>query len=328
MVTAKYYKQLGDNMVQCKLCPNNCVLKDGELSLCFGRKNEGGTLYAVNYGEVVSMHMDPMEKKPLYHFHPGKYILSVAPNGCNMRCPYCQNWEITQVQAPTRYIAPDEMVRIAIANESIGICYTYSEPLIWFEYILDTGKLAHERGLVNVLVTNGMINADPLEELLPYIDAANVDLKSMDPDFYRKVVKGNLDTVKHTIKRMKEAGVHVEVTNLMIPGYNDRDEDIKRLVEFVASVGDDTPLHFTRYFPYRGFDAPMTPINTLKHAYELAKQQLKYVYIGNVDILEGSNTYCPECGNLLVERFFYSTQVVGVSAGKCTKCGRKVDIVM
>lgn len=326
MIEARYYEKLKNGRVKCRLCPVECIIAPGKVGRCLGRKNIDGKLYAVNYGEVVSIANDPVEKKPLYHFHPGKSILSIAPNGCNLLCPFCQNWEISQKRSPTQYISPQDMVRYAKEYNSIGIAYTYTEPLIWFEYLLDVCSLAKREGLVNVLITNGLINREPLKELLPLIDAMNIDLKSIREDFYKKIVRGDLSTVKNTIIEAKKV-CHIEITNLIIPTLNDSMEEIDELIEFVASVGRDTPLHFSRYFPNYKFDKPPTPVQTLKEAYKRAKDKLYYVYIGNVWTGE-DNTYCPECGNLLISRYYFNSKIEGVENGRCKRCGREVDIIL
>ncbi|MDI6840862.1 MAG: AmmeMemoRadiSam system radical SAM enzyme [bacterium] len=324
---AKYWKKVKDDSTQCLICPHKCTIATGKVGICRGRKNVGGILYAINYGECASLAVDPIEKKPLYHFYPGSSILSTAPNSCNFKCPFCQNAEISQLNARTTYVAPESLVRLAIKNESFGIAYTYTEPLTWYEYLIDAGKIAHKHGLKNVLVTNGMINEEPLLELLPYVDAANIDLKSMDDDFYKNVLKGDLTTVLNTIKISKKR-IHIELTNLVIPGYNDSNELISKLIDFVVSIGVDTPLHFSRYFPHYKFSAPPTPVDTLESTWKLAKEKLNYVYVGNVEIPGASDTYCPECNNLLVSRSYFYANITGIKDGKCEKCGRKVDFVL
>lgn len=324
MKEAKYYRIEGDS-VRCLLCPHNCLIPDGKLGLCSGKKNIEGTLYAVNYGETVSAASDPMEKKPLYHFYPGSSILSVAPNGCNLRCPFCQNWQISQGKSPTQFISPEELVNLAVQCNSVGVAYTYSEPLIWFEYLLDAGKLIHKNSLKNVLVTNGMINEEPLTELMPVIDAANIDLKAMDEEFYREL-RGDLKTVLNTIRRVKDHW-HLELTNLIIPTKNDSLEALSSLVDFVAELGDDIPLHFSRYFPCYKYDIACTPESTLKHAWELARRKLKYVYVGNIWIEGLQDTKCPDCGQQLIKRDYFSVDTSGLDGKKCNRCGYEINVV-
>jgi len=244
---ARYYNQ-SEGHVTCLLCPHGCRLKDGQSGLCNNRYNNKGILFTNNYGEVVSLNIDPIEKKPLYHFYPRSQILSTGPNGCNLNCAYCQNWEISNSKTITRYINPQELVELAIQNKTIGIAYTYSEPTIWFEYIMDAAKIARDNGLLNVMVTNGFINPKPLAELLPLIDAMNIDLKAYDEDFYHNICEGHLEPVLNTIKKAA-AKTHVEVTNLLITDTNDSPEHIEKLTDFLVAVDPFIPLHISRYFP-------------------------------------------------------------------------------
>ncbi|MFQ5905667.1 MAG: AmmeMemoRadiSam system radical SAM enzyme [bacterium] len=324
---AEYWEPLSGQRVKCLLCPWYCRLKVGQLGVCRCRKNIDGELQATSYGEVVSLAMDPIEKKPLYHFFPGEQILSTAPNGCNFKCPYCQNADISQGTVPTRFVSPEELVSLAERHDSFGVCYTYTEPLIWFEYLIDAGSLVHQRGLKNVLVTNGMINEEPLRRLLPLIDAMNIDLKAMDEDFYRRVAKGNLKAVLKTIEISKES-CHVEITNLIIPTLNDKDGQISTLVDWVADLGVDTPLHLSRYFPHYKLRLEPTPIPTMLRAFEIAKRKLRYVYLGNVSLKDGSDTLCYYCGNVLVSRDGYFTRITGIENRKCNKCGTDAEFVL
>ncbi|MGQ9677956.1 MAG: AmmeMemoRadiSam system radical SAM enzyme [bacterium] len=324
---AKYY-QVEDGMVRCFLCPNRCLIASGKTGRCLGRKNINGKLFATNYGEVVSMAVDPIEKKPLYHFYPGSEIFSVASYGCNLQCPFCQNWEISQKVAPSRFVPPEELVSLVKDSGCQFIAWTYTEPIVWFEYILDTGRLMHEAGIKNVLVTNGMINPEPLEELLPIVDAMNVDLKSFRVDFYRDYIKGDLETVLHTIRTARGRCL-VEVTTLLIPGKNDSEAEIEELTEFVASLGRETVMHFSRFFPHYQVNELPTPIETLVHAAEIAARKLDYVYLGNVVVGEKyRDTFCPNCRTKLIDRSHYRGRIVGVKDRRCQGCGRVVDIVL
>ncbi|MBN1504919.1 MAG: AmmeMemoRadiSam system radical SAM enzyme [Candidatus Eisenbacteria bacterium] len=328
MIEARYWTALEDGEVLCELCPHHCRLKDGQRGICMGRVNERGRLYTKNYGEIVSAAVDPIEKKPLYHFYPGSVILSVGPNGCNFRCPYCQNWEISQAEVRTTTVSPADLVKAASKDDSIGIAYTYAEPLIWYEYVLECSKLAREAGLVNVLVTNGFVEEKPLRELLQYVDALNIDLKSIRESFYKKLCKASLAPVLAACKVAKEKS-HLEITNLIIPGENDSDEDLSELVEWVATnLGKETPLHFSRYFPHHKMSNPPTPEATLQKAYRMGKQSLYYCYLGNLYAKNGSDTHCPQCGNTLVERNDYSVRITGIEGRKCSRCGRPVDFVL
>lgn len=328
MKGALFYEAQADGRVKCLLCPRGCVLKDGQAGVCMGRENIGGTLYATNYEQVVSMAVDPIEKKPLYNFHPGTMILSIAPNGCNLGCRFCQNWEISQQSMATRPLSVEGLVELARRYNSVGVAYTYTEPLIWYEYLLDSCQSIREAGMVNVLITNGYINEEPLRQLLPYVDALNIDVKSMSDFFYKEYCKGsNLEPVLRTVKMAKES-CHVEVTNLIIPTLNDSDEDIERLIDWVVvELGADTPLHFSRYFPHYRFNLPPTPVSTLERAYNKAKERLYYVYLGNVLITGTSDTYCHNCESVLISRTGYTTVLVGLVNGRCRQCGTEVEIV-
>jgi pyruvate formate lyase activating enzyme len=325
---ALYWEKGKNGKVQCLLCPVGCVIAEGKVGVCRGRKNEGGRLFAANYGWLVSVAIDPIEKKPLYHFHPGRQILSTGPNGCNLRCQNCQNWNISQEESPTQFAKSQDLIEVALREKSFGISYTYTEPLIWYEYVLDTARMAKEKNLANVLVTNGYINEEPLRKLLPYIDAMNVDLKSMDQDFYKKICKGKLDPILKAIEISFQNHVHIEITNLLIPTLNDSDEQIQKLVDFVARLSDRIPLHFSRYFPMYKMDIPSTPLETIQKAFMLGKRKLKYVYVGNANIPNTSNTYCPVCNNLLINREGYYTSVLGIKEGKCKNCGTAADVII
>jgi pyruvate formate lyase activating enzyme len=326
---ARFWNPLDDSGVQCCLCPHNCTIADGNRGLCGVRANEGGRLFSRIYGEVTGSGLDPIEKKPLYHFYPSREILSLGTKGCNFKCPFCQNWHISQKpDGHSTYLSPEDAVNAAVQHESFGISYTYSEPLIWIEYVMDTSELAHEKGLKNVLVTNGFINEGPLEELLPLVDAANIDVKSFDPEFYRKLCKGQLDPVLRTCE--KAAGRwHIEITNLIVPFKSEHGilDDIVRMCDWIAGrLGRGVPLHFSRYVPNYKFDLPATPVALMERARNEALERLDFVYLGNVAAGEGSDTKCPNCGDLLIERSGYSTIVRDIRDSKCGRCGYEVRI--
>ena len=327
-VLAKHFRPTEGGKLECLLCPVGCKLKEGQSGICFGRSVREGKLWADNYGQTVSLAIDPIEKKPLYHFYPGSQILSVGPNGCNLRCDNCQNWQISQEQQPTRFISPKELVSAAEQAGSIGIAYTYSEPLIWWEYIYDSAIIAREQGLKTVLVSNGYINEAPWRELVSLVDAMNIDIKSMRPDFYRSVCKSSLPEVLRTAEIAVEAGVALELTNLVIPGLNDADEDLRKLIDWIASLDRRIPLHFSRYFPNHKMDREATPLATLKRAHELAAARLDYVYLGNVNLAGSGDTRCPDCQAVLVARSDYQTDICGITERKCVACGRKADMVI
>lgn len=325
-VEAKYYTAHTDH-VECAMCPHYCSIKPGKWGICRGRKNEGGKLWATNYGETTSIANDPIEKKPLYHFFPGKKILSIACNSCNMRCPFCQNWEISQVEAETRYLAPEILLKMFEDHETLGVAYTYTEPLMWLEYILDAGSAIRKAGGKNVLVTNGMINKDPLHEILPLIDAMNIDLKTMDAGVYKKILKGDLEAVRRTIETAHKS-CHVEITNLIVTGMNDKKSDVDSLIDYVSSIDPNIPLHFSRYYPNHEYTKPPTLVKIIEYAYTKAREKLSYVYIGNLPAEDGSNTICPKCGNMLIERMYFRAIVKGLDGNKCSKCGEPIPVVI
>ncbi len=325
-VQARYFVKEKDNRVRCELCPYNCLISEGHRGVCRIRSNHNGVLIAETYNSISALNLDPIEKKPLYHFYPGSAILSVGTIGCSFNCMFCQNWELVEGEVPTREITKEQLYEQAKQLDSIGIAYTYNEPFIWFEFVYDTAKFFHEKGLFNVLVTNGFVNPKPLEDIIQYIDAMNIDLKAIDDDFYKRLCKGKLDPVKHTIEFALKRGVHVELTNLLVTGYNTSNEQIKRLVDYVASLGPDTILHFSRYFPNYKLDAPPTPYDVLEFAYNYASTKLNYVYIGNVLNSKTDSTYCPKCKNLLIERIGYTTRIKGLKGDRCANCGEKINI--
>jgi len=324
---ALYYEKLDGKKVKCLLCPHFCVIADGKRGSCRARANQDGVLYATTYARVTSAAMDPIEKKPLYHFHPGTVILSLGTVGCNFKCDFCQNWQISQADAPTQEMTSQQAVQIARQQGSVGIAYTYNEPLIWFEYVMDTARLARENGLKNVLVTNGFINPEPLEELLPLIDALNIDLKSINPAFYKERCKGALEPVLKTAARCRK-DAHVEVTNLIIPGYNDSDDDFTGLADWIAdNLGDDTPTHLSAYTPRYKLGASPTEPATLLRAHGIFTKRLQFVYIGNVMLPEGNVTKCRNCGAALIARAGYRIQIRNLSGNKCELCGAENNIV-
>ena len=320
---ARYYKKLPNDRVRCELCPHMCGLSEGELGKCRLRENRDGTLYAVAYGKTVTVNIDPVEKKPLYHFMPASSILSIGPNGCSFKCDFCQNWHISMEESPTDYVAPEKLVELAKSTGSIGVAFTYTEPLVWFEYVVDAAAALRENGLKSILVTNGFINEGPALELAPLIDGFNIDLKSIRDDFYKKYCDGGVEPVKRFIEIANESS-HIEVTNLVIPGLNDSPEDIDDLVDWLAGVSDEIPLHFSRFFPqFRMRDRPPTPQETLERAYKTAVKKMKYVYIGNIFIEGTEDTVCPSCGAVVVRRKGYSVETFG-EGGVCPSCGTKI----
>ena len=324
---ALYWREVsGTKKVQCVLCPFNCILAEGKVGICHGKQNIDGRLYAINYGRTTTLAMDPIEKKPLYNFCPGRRILSAGANGCNLKCTFCQNWQISQETVRTIDVTPDDMVSAALREGSVGIAYTYTEPLIWFEFVLETAKAARAAGLKNVLVTNGLINKGPLKEILPFIDAMNIDIKSMDDGFYKKICRGMLNPVLETVKMAAEK-THVETTNLVIPGLNDTNEMFEKLTDFLANISPLIPLHFSRYHPDNKLTNPMTPEETLYRAADIANRKLKHVYVGNITSDTHNQTKCPACGKLVIERAGYRVLKTFVTGGLCDFCSAETGIV-
>jgi len=325
---ALFWQKLEAGRVQCQLCPHQCRLHQGQQGLCRVRQNVDGTLRSLNYGRVSSVNLDPIEKKPLFHFYPGSTILSLGTVGCNLACAFCQNWEISQRDPGTRRMTPQQAAEMARSEKgNLGISYTYNEPFIWYEFVLETAKLVREAGLKNVLVTNGYVNEEPLRQMLPYIDAMNVDIKSMRDEFYRDLCRGQAEPPRRTVEIAKQAGCLVEVTNLVIPSWNDGEGEIRSLVDWVASVDVDMPLHFSRYHPDYEMAEPPTPAETLLRARGIAAEKLHYVYVGNLWRGEGENTACPQCGKTVVERRGFSVLRMEVKEGRCRFCEGRVAIV-
>ncbi len=315
--------------VQCGLCPKLCVISPGESGDCRVRVNIDGRLVATTYGFPSAVHCDPVEKKPLYHFLPGSKSFSIATVGCNLHCLNCQNWELSQCDpenSSAYRMPPEKVVSAALEAGAASIAYTYSEPVVFHEYTLDTAKIARRKNLRNILVTAGYINKAPWKELLAVSDAANINLKGISDDFYRRICGATIRPVLDAIVAAAESGIVLEVTNLLIPTLNDKDDEIRKLVRWMkANVGTEIPLHFLRFFPhYRMKNLPATPPKLLEHAYDIAKDEgLAYVYIGNLQGEKGRNSICPACGRTMVVRKGMSTEKVDVADGKCT-CGRKI----
>lgn len=321
-----FYKKLESGKVVCGICPNRCILSSGDRSVCRSRVNINGILYSLTYGNPCALHVDPIEKKPLFHFKPRSKAFSIATTGCNFRCLNCQNWEISQVK-PTEVrhheLFPNDVVKAAIRSGSKSIAYTYSEPTTFFEYMIDTARLAKENGLYNLWISNGYINKKPLLEFCKVLDGANVNLKSFSDAIYRKLNGGRLQPVLNTFKTLHEQKIHFEITNLAVPGYTDDPDMVKKMCEWILkNLGPDHPLHFLRFFPRYKLDRlPPTPVSTLTSFRELAMQEgIRYVYVGNVPNHEGNNTYCHNCKKLLIERLGYYIPTYNISGNKCKFC--------
>ncbi len=329
-VVAKYWQLLDGERVQCLLCPNNCVLRPGQLAPCRTRINEDGVLYTIAYANPVAVHVDPIEKKPLAHFLPGSLTFSISTAGCNLHCKNCQNWEISQAspnQLPYYELPPQQVVEQAIKADCKSIAYTYTDPTAFYEYTLDTAKLAHSKGLKNIIVSAGYINEEPLRELAQYLDAANIDLKSFDDRIYRRLNSGRLLPVLNTLKILKENNVWLEITNLVIPGYTDDLDMIRQMCRWLVDNGfADYPLHFSRFHPsYKLPDVPPTPVSTLEKAVEIALEEgMKYPLIGNVWGHPRESTYCPNCGKKVVGRTGFNVTEINITNGKCNFCGHPI----
>jgi len=280
---ALYWEKGEGDSVTCNLCPFHCKIALGKSGICRVKENRGGELFTTAYGMTTSFSFDPIEKKPLYHFHPGSSILSVAPNSCNLSCGFCQNWQISQISQTARFVSPYELAESAKNGGAIGVAYTYSEPLMWYEYLLDAMSAVKSAGLKNVLVTNGHLENKPFKKLLPLTDAMNIDIKSMDDGFYKKVCKGKLKPVLENVKSAF-GKVHLEITNLVIRGLNDSDSDFKKLVDFIAGMDKKIPLHFSKYHPAYKMEIPATGLDNLLRAKEIALEKLDFVYLGNVNM--------------------------------------------
>jgi pyruvate formate lyase activating enzyme len=316
-------------LLRCELCPTLCELGDYQVGACRVRINKDGKLYSLVYGRPCSANIDPIEKKPFFHFLPATTVFSIATAGCTLACKFCQNWQISQASpedTDNLDMPPEKVVELALAQGCRTIAYTYTEPTVFYEYMLDTAKLAKEAGIKNTVHTCGYINPAPLKELLPYIDAANVDLKSMDDGFYDRICGGRLKPVLDSLVIMKEAGLWLELTNLVVPTLNDSKAELDRLAGWVAdNLGPDTPLHFSRFFPlYKLTNLPPTPPDTLEAARKAGiGAGLRYVYVGNISGM-GEDTSCPRCKRLLVERTGYFVKKMDITGGRCRHCGERI----
>lgn len=321
---ALYFTSLGNGKIRCELCPHHCVLSEGQIGFCLSRKNQDGVMELMNYGQITSIALDPIEKKPLFHFNPSDRILSVGTFGCNMKCPFCQNWQISQQVASTKRVMPEQLIAIARERGSRGIAYTYNEPFVWFEFVLDTSRIASREGLYNVLVTNGLVELEPLKLLLQSINAMNIDVKAFDEELYRRL-GGDLKTVKQTVEKSISFGVHVEITTLIVPGVNDSMEQLEEEFKWLASIDKSIPLHLSRYFPNYKLSNPPTPPQELIDAYNLARQYLDFVYVGNLWDTRYESTVCPQCGSTVIIRDGYDVRIEALDAqGRCKECGKKI----
>ena len=328
---ALYWQAAGQGRVKCLLCPRQCLIPASQRGFCRARKNIKGKLYCLTYGQPVAIHVDPIEKKPLFHVYPGTKSFSLASAGCNLRCKFCQNWEISQLDpeaVQVVFVSPREIVEKAKESGSKTIAFTYTEPTIFYEYMLDIAKLAKQEGISCVMHSSGFINEAPLRQLSEYLTAANIDLKGFSQEYYSSFCEGDLTSVLNSLKILKEEKVWIEVTNLIVPTANDSDEDIYNLCLWIKeNLGPDTPVHFSRFFPmYKLLDLSPTPLKTLIRAGQIAqKTGLRYIYLGNIPQNEGEDTVCFECGKLLIKRIGYTVLENNVIRGSCKFCGAKIS---
>jgi len=335
MKEAMLYRKMKDDLVECQLCAHRCTIKPHRMGICGVRRNEEGILYTMVYAKAVAVHVDPIEKKPLYHFLPGSASFSIATIGCNFRCLFCQNADISQASKgggwgyPVRDFPPEEVVTGAKRYNCTSISYTYTEPTIFFEYAYDIALLAQKEGIKNIFVTNGYMTKEALEAIEPYLDAANVDLKSFNPQFYRRIVGARLEPVLETIERMHEMGVWVEVTTLLIPGQNDGEEELRGIARFIAGLDVNMPWHISRFVPhYKMRTTPFTPVETIHRAAEIGREEgLRYVYAGNVPGDPHENSYCPHCGQIVIHRLGYHTHSE-LKGRACPSCGEELAFVL
>ena len=327
---AMFYRKLDGGKVECYLCAHNCNIADSGFGICGVRQNIGGSLYTLCYGEAIAAHIDPIEKKPLYHFLPSSNSYSIATIGCNFKCGFCQNWQISQSTKKehplykNKEFMPEDIVKEARENNCRSIAYTYTEPTIFFEYAYDTAKLAKEAGIYNVFVTNGYMSRDALDAISPYLDAANVDLKSFRDGFYKRICKAHISPVLDSIRYMKKLGIWVEVTTLIVPGENDSEEELKDIARFIAGVDENIPWHISRFHPdYEFTQYSSTPLEVLRRAENVGKSAgLRYIYLGNA--AQETNTYCYNCGSPLVKRMYFSVLENNIRRGKCLYCGADI----
>jgi len=328
---AMLYEKVKDNKVHCFLCSHKCRVLEGNFGFCGVRKNIEGKLYTLVYNEAISANVDPIEKKPLYHFLPGTPSYSIATIGCNFKCGFCQNWQISQTNKKNSShfrsykLSPEEIVLNAKDQSCRSVAYTYTEPTVFFEYAYDIAKLAKQENIYNVFVTNGYMTSKTIETINPFLDAANIDLKFFKDETYRKVCKGSLQPVLDSIKLMKKLGIWIEITTLVVPGQNDSEQELKNIAQFIASVDKEIPWHISRFHPdYNYRDYSTTPLEILRKAKKIGKEVgLKYVYLGNVGI-DGTDTYCYNCNNLLIQRTFCGVKKNNLINGKCPNCNTKI----
>ena len=329
---AKFWRKEGER-VECYLCPHHCRIAPNKMGICGVRQNRNGRLYSLIYGQVSAMHVDPMEKKPLFHFHPSQPVLSLGSIGCNLRCQHCQNYSISQSRFGSTHLnplRPEDVPQLAKESGCRNVAFTYNEPTIWHEFAYDAFRICRERGIATVYVTNGFIEEEALRDIAPYLSAMNIDVKGFKEEFYRRICKGRLSPILDATKLAHDLGIHVELTYLVIPTRNDKEDEIRDFSRWVVSkLSPKVPVHFTRFHPdYMMTDLPGTPFATMEMAHRVAKAEgLDFIYLGNMSSMEGENTRCPKCNSLAIRRSGYHVEIVGLEAGRCAKCGEDLNIV-
>ncbi|MCE5252193.1 AmmeMemoRadiSam system radical SAM enzyme [bacterium] len=329
-VEARFYEKLQDKMTQCHVCPRECLIQEGDRGYCGTRENRGGTLYTLVYGKVASSHVDPIEKKPFFHVFPGTKAFSIATAGCNLKCKFCQNWELSQSkpeQLRSQSMTPEDVAKSAVRSGSVSIAYTYNEPTVFTEFVYDCAAAGKKEGIHSIVISNGFVKAEPVERLCEVITAYKVDLKAFSKQFYKDVTGGDRDSVLSTIKLLKKRGIWIELVHLTIPTLNDNDRDFNAMADWLMSeIGPDVPVHFTRFHPmYLLTNLPVTPVSTLERARSiLMGKGMRFVYVGNVPGHPGESTYCPKCGKTVIERGGYSIGYINIKQGACGFCGTPI----
>lgn len=331
---ARYYEQLIGEKVQCKLCPHNCIIAQDKSGICKVRSNIGGSLYSDMYGFLAATHFDPIEKKPLYHYYPGTEILSLGALGCNFHCTCCQNYEISQTGKAgfprLQELSVQDIIKLSTLRPgNLGVAYTYNEPFVWYEFMYDIAQKIKMNQGRNVVVSNGYVNKEPLHAILPFIDAFNIDIKAFDNEVYRKFAGGELNAVLENLEIIAQAGKHLEITLLIVPGVNDVFSQFKKLVEWIAhNLGKNVPLHLSRYFPHYKLKTESTSLQIIDEFADYAQKHLSFVYTGNIARSEYMNTFCPDCGSLIIQREGYYTRLLAIDErGNCSECGRNIAVL-
>jgi len=327
-----FYQKKGDS-VQCLLCPQACLIPPNKRGLCGVRENREKKLYSLNFGKVASLNLDPIEKKPLFHFLPGSYSLSLATVGCNLSCSFCQNWEISQAYKkekvlPGKKIMPEEIVDLALKHNCQSISYTYTEPTIFFEYAYQISRIAHQKNLKNVFVSNGFINPGPIETISPHLDAINIDLKGFSEDYYKKICQGSLQPILNAVENYYKNKIFVEITSLIVPGHNDSERMIRKMAKFIAGLDKNIPWHISAFHPcHKMKNTPSTDVETIEKAREIGRQEgIKYIYAGNRG--ESDNTLCPSCKKVLIERSRFAVRRINTKNNLCPECSEKTNLVL